>query len=235
MSFPTVIFDFYGTLTPSTPTAVWDGHAARGAVPLGIPAERWREALNASFPERAVGALGDLPETIRTLARRCGVEPGEDAVAAAAEVRLACQRELFVLREDAVGTLERLRGAGVRIGVLSDCTVELADTWPELPLSGLVDAAVLSCSEGHRKPAPELFRRIASALDTAPTSCLYIGDGGGGELTGATAHGMTAVMLRADDWAANDAHAREDDWPGPYVSSLSDVVAAATGPSTAGA
>ncbi|MGW5350650.1 HAD family hydrolase [Streptomyces sp. NPDC004031] len=229
MAFPTVIFDFYGTLTPSTPTAVWDGHAALGAVPLGIPAGQWREVLNASFPERAVGALGDLPDTIRTLARRCGVEPGEEAVAAAAAVRLACQRELFVLRPDAVGTLERLRGAGVRVGVLSDCTVELADCWADLPLAGLVDAAVLSCTEGHRKPAPELFRRIAAALDTAPADCLYVGDGGGSELTGATAQGMTAVMLRADDWASNDAHAREDDWPGPSFGSLTEVVAAATG------
>ncbi|MFI0898694.1 HAD family hydrolase [Streptomyces sp. NPDC020983] len=229
MAYPTVIFDFYGTLTPSTPAAVWDGHAALGAAPLGIPAEQWREALNTSFPERAVGALGDLPQTIRTLARRCGVEAGEDAVAAAVAVRLACQRELLALRPDAVGTLERLRGAGVRIGVLSDCTVELAQCWPELPLAGLVDAVVLSCSVGHRKPAPELFHRIAAALGTAPAACLYVGDGGGGELTGATAQGMTAVMLRAGDWAANDAHAREDDWPGPYFGSLSDVVAAATG------
>ncbi|MFI5533053.1 hypothetical protein ACIA8O_31395 [Kitasatospora sp. NPDC051853] len=39
---------------------------------------------------------------------------------------------------------------------------------------------------------------------------------------------MTAMMLRAEDWATNDAHSREDGWPGPYLPSLSAAVAAAS-------
>jgi putative hydrolase of the HAD superfamily len=42
---------------------------------------------------------------------------------------------------------------------------------------------------------------------------------------------MTAVMLRAADWTADDAHAREDTWPGPYFAALSETVAAAADPS----
>ncbi|AUG81467.1 haloacid dehalogenase [Kitasatospora sp. MMS16-BH015] len=230
MPFSAVIFDFFGTLTPSTPTGLWDTHAARSAAPLGIPTQQWRRALDESFPERAVGALGDLPRTFRTLARRCGVDPDEEALAAATAARLACQRELFVFRDDALDTLERLRHDGLRIGVLSDCTIELAETWPTLPIAPLVDAVVLSCQERRRKPDPELFRRIARALDTRADDCLYVGDGGGDELSGATAQGMTAVMLRAGDWAINDAHAREDGWPGPFFSTLSQVVPAACDP-----
>ncbi|GAA3037109.1 hypothetical protein GCM10020229_55590 [Kitasatospora albolonga] len=228
MPLSAVVFDFFGTLTPSTPTAVWDEHAARSAAPLGIPPHLWRRALDASFPERATGALGDLPQTIRTLAGRCGVEPSERALAEAVAARLGAQRELFVLREDALDTLERLRGLGLRTGVLTDCSIELAELWAELPQAPLVDAVVFSCREGLRKPAPELFHRIAAALGAEPADCLYIGDGGGGELTGASGQGMTAMMLRASDWAANDAHSREDDWPGPYLPSLSAAVAAAT-------
>ncbi|MFJ8039275.1 HAD family hydrolase [Kitasatospora sp. NPDC096147] len=234
MPFSAVIFDFFGTLTPSTPTEIWDEHAARSAAPLGIPVRQWRRALDASFPERAVGALGDLPRTIRTLAGRCGVDPDDEALAAATAARLACQRELFTLREDALDTLERLRRDGLRIGVLSDCTVELAETWPTLPLAPLVDAVVLSCEEGRRKPDPELFRKVARDLGVPAGECLYVGDGGGDELSGATARGMTAVMLRAADWAVNDAHAREDSWPGPFFPALSDAVAAAGDPSLIG-
>jgi putative hydrolase of the HAD superfamily len=151
-----VIFDFFGTLTPSTPTSVWDDHAARSAAPLGIPARAWRAVLDASFAERATGSLGDLTATFRTLARRVGVDPDEEALAAACAARMTAQRELFELRADAVSTLTALRGRGLRLGVLSDCTVELAETWPHLPLAGLVDARVLSCEEGRRKPNPEL-------------------------------------------------------------------------------
>jgi putative hydrolase of the HAD superfamily len=159
-----VIFDFFGTLTPSTPTSVWDDHAARSAAPLGIPARAWRAVLDASFPERATGSLGDLTTTFRTLARRSGVNPGEEALAAACAARMTAQRELFVLRGDAVSTLTKLRVRGLRLGVLSDCTAELAETWPRLPLAGLVDARVLSCEEGRRK----LARRCT--LSPAPPS-----------------------------------------------------------------
>ncbi|MER6082846.1 HAD-IA family hydrolase [Streptomyces sp. NPDC001833] len=219
-----VIFDFFGTLTPSTPTHVWDDHAARSAAPLGIPARTWRTALDTSFPERATGSLGDLAATFRTLALRSGAEPDDEALEAACTARLAAQRELFGLRDDVVPTLTALRAQGLRVGVLSDCTAELAQTWSQLPLAELVDARVLSCEEGRRKPDPELFHLIARRLDAVPQDCLYIGDGGGHELTGASNCGMRAFMLRATDWAGNDAHAREDDWSGPYLSTLTDVL-----------
>jgi putative hydrolase of the HAD superfamily len=219
-----VIFDFFGTLTPSTPTSVWDDHAARSAALLGIPARAWRAVLDASFPERATGSLGDLTATFRTLALRIGADPGEEALAAACAARMAAQRELFELRADAVPVLAKLRARGLRLGVLSDCTPELAETWPQLALAEMVDARVLSCEEGRRKPDPELFRRIADRLHVDPHDCLYVGDGGGGELTGASRCGMQAFMLRAADWADNDAYAREDNWPGPALLSLTDVL-----------
>lgn len=220
-----VIFDFFGTLTRGTPERVWDEHAARSAAPLGIAARAWRLALDTSFPERVTGRLGDLPATFRELARRCGLDPGEDAIAAACAARMAAQRELFALRDGAVDVLAELRGRGLRLGVLSDCTVELADTWPHLPVSALVDARVLSCDAGRRKPDPELFQLIARDLGVPPRDCLYVGDGGGSELSGASRCGMRAVMLRAADWDDHVTHAREDGWAGLAVPSLAAVLA----------
>jgi putative hydrolase of the HAD superfamily len=219
-----VIFDFFGTLTPSTPSRIWDDHAARSAAPLGLPAATWRAVLDASFAERATGRLGDLAATFRTLALRSGFDPSDEALAAACAARRQSQRELFRLRPDAIGVLSALRAQGMALGVLSDCTVALAEAWPDLPLSSLVDARVLSCEEGRRKPDPELFRLIARRLGTVPRDCLYVGDGGGNELTGASRCGMRAYMLRATDWADNDAHQREDDWPGPTLPSLTAVL-----------
>ncbi|GAA2418756.1 hypothetical protein GCM10010420_56640 [Streptomyces glaucosporus] len=230
MVFTAVVFDFFGTLTPHTPAEVWDEHAARSAAPLGIPARTWRAALDDSFPERAVGALGDLRQTLRTLARRCGADPGEAALAAACEARRAAQRELFVLREEALQAVERIRARGLRVGVLSDCTVELAEDWPALPLASRVDAAVLSCLEGRRKPDPEFFGTVVRRLGADPGRCLYVGDGGGDELRGASAYGMTAVMLRDPD-RADAARARRYAWTGPALTSLSQVPAVLDDPS----
>jgi len=194
------------------------------AAPLGVDVAAWRKSLTDSFGERATGALGDLPATFRELARRNGITPDERALAAACAARRAAQRELFVFRDDALDVLAEVRARGMRVGVLSDCTSELSEAWPELPVARLVDARVLSCEVGRRKPDPALFALIVRQLGVAPAQCLYVGDGGGRELTGASACGMRAVMLRADDWWTNVAHGREDDWPGPAVPSLSAVL-----------
>src|SRR5215469_4135294 len=225
MPVAAVVFDFFGTLTPSTPEHVWAEHARRSAGPLGIATAAWRRALDGSFAERVTGALGDLPATFRELARRCGVQPAEDVLAEACAALMSAQRELFTLRSDALAVLAEIRSRGLPVGVLSDCTLELAQSWPDLEVAAMVDARVLSCEVGRRKPDPELFRMIARGLGVAPASCLYVGDGGGSELSGASACGMRAVMLRAEDWPANVANGREDDWPGPWVPSLSAVLA----------
>ena len=224
MPVAAVIFDFFGTLTPTTPEHVWDEHARRSAAPLGIAAAAWRQALDESFAERVTGALGDLSATLRELARRCGVQPSQAALADAAAARMRAQRELFAVRDDALAVLTQIKARGLRIGVLSDCTFELAECWPDLAVAGLVDARVLSCEAGRRKPDQTLFLMIASELGVAPADCVYVGDGGGHELSGAAECGMRAVMLRAQDWTANVANAREDDWQGPSVPSLSALL-----------
>lgn len=224
MALAAVVFDFFGTLTPGTPIGVWDRHAALSAAPLGIPTATWGRALADSWDERASGRLGDLTQTFRALAVRCGVEPGPEALAASCAARHSSQRELLTFRPDAERTLAALRAHRIPVGVLSDCTVELSQTWPELPIAGLVSARVLSCEEGRVKPDPELFRLIARRLAVTPRQCLYVGDGGGRELSGAKACGMSPYMLRAGDWHDHHAHNREEGWPGPYLSSLTEVL-----------
>jgi putative hydrolase of the HAD superfamily len=165
---------------------------ARSAAPLGIPAARWRQALRDSLAERATGALGGLPETLLEQARLCGADPASDALAAVAACRAGQWDLVAGLRPEAEPTLRVLHDRAIPVGVLSECTVELADAWPSLPIVGLVATRILSCEEGRRKPDLELFRTITRRLGVPPRECLYVGDGGDGELPGASAAGMTA-------------------------------------------
>jgi putative hydrolase of the HAD superfamily len=219
-----VVFDFYGTLTPPTTDGVWERHAAAVADLLGVPVAQLASALNESFGERVSGALGDATQTLRTLATRLGAQPAEDRLNAAVQLRQRLQSTLFAPRPEALGVIRDLRAAGLRIGLLSDCTWELPNAWPELPLAALVDAPVFSCAEGTRKPDPRLFRTVASRLGVDPAACLYVGDGGGRELTGAAGVGMTAVLLAGPDWLPNGAIEREVDWAGPRISSLAELM-----------
>jgi putative hydrolase of the HAD superfamily len=220
-----VVFDFYGTLTPPTDDEVWAGNVAAVAAALGVEPAGLTAAMAESFGERMTGALGDSAQTLRTLAGRLGATPTDAQVAAAAGLRQQLQTALFTLRPEALPVISQVRAGGLRTGLLSDCTSELPAAWPGLAVSALMDAAVFSCQEGTRKPDPRLFRTVAARLGVSPAECLYVGDGGGNELTGASAVGMRPVLLAGPDWHPHGAVGRETDWSGERISSLTELCA----------
>ncbi len=220
-----VVFDFYGTLTPVSPSEAWASNAARLAAAIDVPVDALARVLDDSFPERISGALGDVRQTMRVIGDRLGLRLTEEQLDEASRIRRAVQESMFALRPEALAVLGQLRDQGLRIGLVSDCTSELPDAWTRLPLAALVDAPVFSCVERTRKPDPRLFRTVAQRLPANPARCLYIGDGGGRELTGASTIGMRAVLLAGSDWHQHRDHRIEADWAGPRISSLTDLVA----------
>jgi len=58
----------------------------------------------------------------------------------------------------------------------------------------------------------------------APEDCLYVGDGGSHELTGAAAVGMTPVRLAAPDLTDHLVFNADADFSGPSVSSLMGIL-----------
>jgi putative hydrolase of the HAD superfamily len=219
-----VVFDFYGTLTPVAPAGTWTGHISLMAAALGVAPDALLRALDESHPERFTGALGDTRQTFLTLAARLGAHPTQAQMDEAVRLREAMQDSLLQLRPETVPVIGQLRGRGLRIGLVSDCTAELPAAWPRLPVAPLVDAPVFSFVEGTRKPDPRLFHAAADRLGVLPDACLYVGDGGGRELTGSAAVGMHPVLLAGPDWHNNRVFDREDGWGGPRISSLTELV-----------
>ena len=219
-----VIFDFYGTLTPAGPAAAWTDHTSRLAALFGVAPEALARALDESYPERATGALGDARQTLQTLAARLGAQLTGDRLDEACRLRQEMQESLFRLRPETLPVIGQLRARGLRIGLVSDCTSELPAAWPQLSLAAVVDAPVFSCVERTRKPDPRLFRAVTERLAVDPAACLYVGDGGGRELTGSTAVGMRAVLLAGPDWHDHRVYDRENDWDGLRISSLRELL-----------
>ena len=219
-----VVFDFYGTLTPVSPSEAWASNAAKLAAVFGVTPSALVHELDETFPERISGALGDVRQTMQAIADRLGLRLSDEQLSEASRIRRSVQEAMFALRPEALGVIGALRERGMRIGLVSDCTSELPDAWQRLPLAALVDAPVFSCVERTRKPDPRLFHAVAQRLPADPAACVYIGDGGGRELTGASGIGMRAVLLAGPDWHEHGDSRREADWAGPRVSSLVDLL-----------
>ncbi|BCB80101.1 hypothetical protein GCM10022251_07220 [Phytohabitans flavus] len=216
-----VIFDFFGTLTSSVRRGPAHAAVARA---LGCDPETLVEVLDRSYYDRAQGGHGTAEETMRWLAGQVGVRPSQSALHAALAARLAAVRADITLRSDAVATVRALRLRGLRTAVVSDCTHELPEIMPTLPVASLLDACVYSVEIGHCKPNEAIYLAACARLGVPPSECLYVGDGGSRELTGAAGVGMTAVRLAAPDLSQHLVFNAEPDWAGPVVTSLSELV-----------
>jgi putative hydrolase of the HAD superfamily len=106
--------------------------------------------------------------------------------------------------------------------VVSDCWYELPAFLPTLPLAPLLDACVYSLDVGRCKPHPDMYLAACERLGVAPGECLYVGDGGNGELSGAERLGLTPLRLAAPDLHLHLVF-QPDVWAGPSVRSLSEV------------
>jgi putative hydrolase of the HAD superfamily len=215
-----VVFDFFGTLTEAVQRG--PGHDRVAAI-LGCPAAAFARALDETFTDRSTTSLGDAIGSLGVVARLAGGRPSRAALRAAYAARIDAVRADTRLRPDAVAVLRALRQRGLRTAVVSDCTPELAEFWPELPIAGLLDARVLSTEEARHKPDPWMYIAAAARLGVEPLSCLYVGDGGSHELSGAAAVGMGPVRLAAADLGRHLVF-RPDPWRGPEMSTLTEVL-----------
>jgi len=213
-----VVFDFFGTLTDPAAEALRGPSFGVTAAALGVPADDFRAAMSGTFPQRIVGAFGDTRATLREVAGLCGADPSPaqlDAAAAAHhEGAVAVRRP----RPGALAVLDRLRAAGLRLGLISDCSSELVEAWPTTDFAARIDAPVFSWQEGHRKPDPRLYAAVGTRLGVAPADCWYVGDGGGREFQGALAAGMRPILVTNEAYPAAAAH-RAD--PDPTIPDLS--------------
>lgn len=225
MTVRAVVFDFYGTLAPGRSTAEQVAARSSQAAALGVDPARFDAELSATTDERFRGAGGDLDGSLRWVAARLGATPRDDQLAACVAVRRATERRFGEPRPEAEPVLRALRSRGLRVGVISDCSAELPEYFPDLPIAPYVDAAVFSFVTGHRKPDPSNYLDCCATLGVPPESCLYVGDGGSNELAGARSVGMRAVHLDVEAERGGPVYGRHASWDGEVITSLTDVLA----------
>ena len=132
---------------------------------------------------------------------------------------------MLVPRHDTLETLQELRSAGYKIGLISDCTAEVPLLWPETPFVQLIDVPIFSCAVHLKKPDPRIYLLACERLEVVPQRCLFVGDGGSRELNGATAVGMDAIMIRMEHEDTYDVHRLEADvWEGSSVITLKNIL-----------
>jgi putative hydrolase of the HAD superfamily len=203
-----VIFDLWETLID------WDREAAADMV------ERVTALTGEGFRERWSGSRMRYTAPIRTALADAGVPP--DQMEEVCALRLAYVRGCIVPREGAVETLRRLRADGFKVGLITVCSEEVEQVWPESSFAGLFDAEVFSNAVGLSKPDPRIYLHCCELLGVEPQEAVFVGDGANDELAGARRVGMEAILIhRAGD---DPLWPEVANWDGPRVTSIPAVL-----------
>lgn len=101
----------------------------------------------------------------------------------------------FVAHPDARPVVDRLRGAGLRIGALTNAARDIQDD--KLRRVGFGDVPVLVGVDtlGFGKPDPRVFEEACRRLGTAPARTAYVGDELDVDAMGAIGAGLVGVWL----------------------------------------
>lgn len=193
LCYEAVVFDLFGTLIDNFSRRDYEGALADMADALAVGREDFARLWLRSAPDRGSGLLPTVESNVHHCLRAVGRAADEAAVAHAARIRMALTERALVPRRGAVEKLVALRSAGAKLGLISDCSSDGPRASPTSPLASLFDAALFSCDVGVRRPDPRIYRLACDRLGVPPERCLYVGDGGSRELTGAAAIGMHPV------------------------------------------
>ncbi len=224
MRYSAVIFDLFGTLIDNFSRAEYEGVFGEMADILSVPPDEFLQSWVDSFNQRATGVFPTTEDAIRHLSLKLNSQVTDAQVEQAARVRLDYTKRSINPRSGVTETLNHLRSAGYKTGLISDCTCEITNVWDSTAFAMLFDVTVFSCEAGVKKPDPRIYGMATDQLGVEPKDCLYIGDGSSQELTGASNVGMYPVLIRVPDESIDTYHIDREDWNGPVISSLQEVL-----------
>ena len=203
MNVRAVLFDVDFTLCRPGPQLSADRYAriaARQGLTLDV--ERYEAAR-----EAAALNLKRHPELLHddTIWHRFTAEifigmggPEEIAAECATEIEQGWEVSAnFELFEDALPVLEELRGAGLRIGLVSNGIRDLTEFVAHHRLD--VDAIVDSRTHGRVKPHPTIFQAALELLAVDAADSVMVGDSLDEDVEGARALGMRAILVDRED------------------------------------
>jgi len=104
-------------------------------------------------------------------------------------------REAWVIYDDVVPTLEALKNAGVRLGVVSNWDTRLPEVLERLDLARFFESVIVSSVERVEKPDPLIFERALASLDAEAATTIHVGDLPEIDLAGAEAAGIRGVLI----------------------------------------
>jgi len=225
MKFKAVIFDLFGTLVDVFGSSGGTIHMREMASALGILDEQFVQLWAQTTEMRIIGAFDSVEASIKHVSDAMSAHPQPEQIATAVEIRMNYVRQALQPRADAIDTLTELKACAYKIGLLSNCSIEIPLLWQETAFENLIDTPIFSSRARLKKPDPRIFYLACERLGVMPDSCLYVADGEDCELAAAAKVGLHPVLIRNSLRNHSSELLREArEWQGATIASLPEVL-----------
>lgn len=131
--------------------------------------------------------------------RRLGLEVEPELIEQVMEMEQDAWLAGVHVGPDVVQTLERLRAAGLKVGLVSNTAYLprlMRAQLDHFRLDQYFDSITWSSAVGWRKPERRIYRQALEALQVSPPRAIFVGDRVREDVRGPKALGMRAVLLR---------------------------------------
>lgn len=199
-----VLLDALGTLVRLDPPG--PALAARLSARTGeeVPLEHAERAIAAEIAYyRRHFDDGRDEASVNALRRRCAAVvadalPGVRNLDPDAWLEVLLGALQFSVFDDVVPALGSMRGAGLRLVVVSNWDWSLHGVLARVGLAPLLDGVITSAEVGARKPDGTIFARGLSLAGVSADEAMHVGDSVDDDVGGAAAAGITPVLIRRD-------------------------------------
>jgi HAD superfamily hydrolase (TIGR01509 family) len=123
----------------------------------------------------------------------------------------------WVVDPETIATLRKLREQGLVLGVISNFDYRLYGILEGLGLKAYFDSITISSEVGYAKPSPKLFAAALERHRLMPSEAVHVGDSEHLDVAGASAAGITAILLSRKPDSRSEFKQRK-------VSSLGEVI-----------
>lgn len=223
--YKAVIFDLYGTLIENPSKNEYKNELEIMSAILKIDIKEFEHYWNReTYMKRVLGYYKTIEGNLIDICKSAKVNISHEKIMnAAASRENFTKSSLEKLKDNTRAVLEGLKKRGYKIGLISDCSCDVPKYWNTCKIKSFFDSEVFSCVSGVKKPDNKIYRLSLNELDLKPDECIYVGDGGSFELTGALNAGMSPVLISYAETRMTFRH-NVDIWNGRRIQNLSELM-----------
>lgn len=131
----------------------------------------------------------------------------------------------LALFDDALATLENVRKAGLKLGLLTNGPAYMQrDKIERFDLARHFDVIVIEGEFGHGKPHPKVFQHALDATGVAPDLAWHVGDNLYADVSGAKGMGIKAAWIHRERLAAGESPPAKPDAEIAHLHELNELL-----------